>query len=46
MAKNKAAQELARLRAKSLTPERRKEIGRNAIRARWDKAKKKKGTNP
>jgi hypothetical protein len=38
--KNKAAQELARLRAKSLTPERRKEIARKAIKARWDRDKK------
>jgi general stress protein YciG len=41
--KNKAAQQLGRkggkARAKKLSPERRREIGRNAIRARWDKAK-------
>lgn len=33
--KNKSAVHLARLRSKSLTPERRKEIARKAARARW-----------
>jgi hypothetical protein len=37
MAKSKAAAELARKRAASLTPERRKEIAEKAIKARWDK---------
>ena len=37
--KNKHAQEMAKLRSKSLTKARRKEIGKNAIKARWDKAK-------
>ena len=41
--KNKAAQSLARLRAKSLTKERRKEIATKAAKARWDKRKKPKG---
>lgn len=35
--KNKAAQALARLRAKSQTPERRKEIAVKAARVRWEK---------
>jgi hypothetical protein len=35
--KNKAAQALARLRAKSLTPERRKEIAKKAAKTRWNK---------
>ena len=35
--KNKAAQALAKLRHLSLTPERRKEIGRLAAKARWAK---------
>jgi hypothetical protein len=42
MAKNLAAAELGKLggpaRAKSLTPERRREIARNAAKARWDKS--------
>jgi hypothetical protein len=39
--KNPAAVALAKKRAESLTPERRKEIAQNAIHARWAKAKKK-----
>ncbi len=39
--KNPAAVQLARLRAASLTPERRSEIARKAIRIRWEKQKKK-----
>ena len=35
--KNKAAQELNRLRNKSLSKKRRKEIARNAVNTRWDK---------
>jgi hypothetical protein len=35
--KNPAASALARLRAKSLTPERRREIAVLAARARWGK---------
>lgn len=35
--KNRSAQNLAKLRAKSLTPERRKEISKNALKVRWDK---------
>ena len=42
--KNKAAQALAKLRAKSLTKERRKEIATKAAKARWDKRKKPKGS--
>ncbi len=38
--KNKHAQEMNRLRNKSLTKERRKEIGKLANKARWDKARK------
>lgn len=38
--KNKAAIELAKLRAKSLTKERREEIARNAGKIRWDKKKR------
>lgn len=37
MPKNKHAQELAKLRAKSLTPERRKEIASNAAKEMWRK---------
>lgn len=40
MKKNKAAQELARLRAKSLTPERRKEIASKGGKARWEKVRR------
>jgi hypothetical protein len=48
--KNKAAQMLGRLgglkggkaRAEKLSPERRKEIAQNAIRARWEKVAKEK----
>ena len=40
MKKSKQAQWMAKRRAESMTPERRKEIGRNAIKARWDKVKK------
>jgi hypothetical protein len=40
MAKNKAAQQMARARAASLTPERRREIARKAALARWKKPKK------
>lgn len=48
MAKNKHAQALSKLgsskggraRAESLTPERRSEIARLAVKARWDKQKK------
>jgi hypothetical protein len=39
--KDPAAVALAKKRAEALTPERRKEIAQKAIRARWDKAKKK-----
>jgi hypothetical protein len=39
--KNPAAVALAKKRAESLTPERRKEIAQKAIHARWAKAKKK-----
>jgi hypothetical protein len=39
--KNPAAVQLARLRAASLTPERRSEIARKAVRTRWEKQKKK-----
>ena len=39
--KNKAAQALARLRAKSLTPERRREIARMGGKAKWEKARAK-----
>ena len=46
--KNPNAVALGRLGAKArqekLTPERRREIARNAIRARWAKTKKKKKT--
>lgn len=37
--KNKAAQEMALLRSKNLTQKRRKEISKNAAKARWDKDK-------
>lgn len=37
---NQASLEMNKLRTKKLTPERRSEIGRNAVKARWDKAKK------
>lgn len=40
--KDPAAVAMARKRADSLTPERRKEIADNAIATRWAKAKKKK----
>lgn len=38
--KNKHAQEMAYLRSKSLTPERRSEIAKKASISRWNKAKK------
>lgn len=38
--KNPAAVALAKKRAESLTPERRKEIAQKAIATRWEKAKK------
>jgi len=37
MKKNAAAVALAKMRAKSMTPERRSEIARLAVRARWAK---------
>jgi hypothetical protein len=43
--KNPAAVALAKKRAESLTPERRKEIAQNAIHARWAKTKKKRTPN-
>jgi hypothetical protein len=43
--KNPAAVALAKKRAAALTPERRKEIAKKAITARWAKAKKKPGSN-
>jgi hypothetical protein len=36
------AAELARRRAESLTPERRTEIARKAVKARWDKERARK----
>jgi hypothetical protein len=41
--KNKGAQAMAALRAKSLTPERRAEIAKKAAETRWGKKKKAKG---
>jgi hypothetical protein len=38
--KSEAAAALAKARAKSLTPARRKEIARKAARARWAKEKR------
>jgi len=37
MKKNAAAVALAKMRAKSMTPERRSEIARLSVRARWAK---------
>lgn len=42
MAKNKAAVALAKARARSLSPERRKEIASQAAQAKWAKLKTKK----
>ncbi len=39
MLKNKHAQEMNRLRNLSLTKKRRSEIGKKAVKARWDKAR-------
>lgn len=39
--KNPGAVMLGKARAAKLTPERRREIARKAIRARWDRAKAK-----
>ena len=41
--KDPGAVALAKKRAASLSPERRSEIARNAVRARWAKVKKTKG---
>lgn len=52
MKKNKAAQEMAKMRAKSLSPERRKEIAQKAakvsaaVRTAKAKARKKLENNP
>jgi hypothetical protein len=40
--KSKHAQWMAKRRAESLTPERRKEIARKAIKSRWDRVRKEK----
>ena len=40
--KSQAASDLAKQRADSLTPERRREIARKAAKARWAKEKRKK----
>lgn len=39
MKKNAAAQQLAGMRSRSLTKERRREIAQQAANARWDKAR-------
>ena len=49
MKKNAAAVTLAKMRAKSMTPERRSEIARLAVRARWarrDAAKARESKEP
>jgi hypothetical protein len=41
--KNPAAVAMAKARARSLSPERRREIARKAAEARWGKSKARKG---